>query len=71
MVEPCAGRAAAADTTKSAQGSVTWSLQVERQSVDMTSLGLTVDRDGENNGGGHSFVPIAVKWLASGSDDDD
>jgi len=31
----------------------------------LTSLQRTEDN------GGHSFIPIAAKWLASGTDDDD
>ena len=39
----------------------------------MSSLGPTLREttDLTKDNGGHSFVPIALKWLVSGTDDDD
>ena len=37
----------------------------------MEKLEAALDLTKDQYNGGHSFVPITAKWLASGTDDDD
>ena len=48
---------------------------IDNINEDITPLGLTLratmDLKVTEDNGGHLFVPIAAKWLASGTDEDD